>query len=65
MLAALSPTGDPMTYRRILAAFLAAAALAGCPSLRSGWAGAGGPLHGAGSCAYPGAAAACRGLHDG
>ncbi|HYX67195.1 MAG TPA: lipoprotein [Burkholderiales bacterium] len=54
-----------MTYNRILAALLAAAALAGCSSLRTDSGGAGSTSYGTKNCSYAGAAAECRGLHNG
>ena len=54
-----------MTYKRTLAAFLAAAALAGCSSLGTDPAGAGSTSYGTKACTYPGAAVECRGLHNG
>lgn len=54
-----------MNYKRLLATLLAAATLAGCSSLRTDSAGAGSTSYGTKNCSYPGAAAECRGLHNG
>ena len=54
-----------MTYQRIVATLLAAAALAGCSSLRTDAGGAGSTSYGTKNCSYAGAAAECRGLHNG